>query len=132
MHVLMILDYFVVLILFYSSFISFDFMWSLSCILLCSIFYWDSSFSIYSKFLSSCHWSLSPRINSEMGFFILAKHWVHWLGGWCSKFELFELPWWRVAQSCNLPNWYCVDCQDQSKHLTLLKNLFWSTCPSMP
>ena len=79
MHVLMILDYFVVLILFYSSFISFDFMWRLSCILLCSRFYWDSSFSIYSKFLSSCHWSLNPRINGEMGFFILVKHWVHCL-----------------------------------------------------
>ena len=79
MHVLMILDYFVVLILFYSSFISFDFIWRLSCILLCSRFYWDSSFSIYSKFLSSCHWSLNPRINGEMGFFILVKHWVHCL-----------------------------------------------------
>ena len=55
-----------------------------------------------------------------------------WLGGWCSKFEFFELPWWRVAQSCNMPNWYCIDYQDQPKHLTLVNNLFWSTCLSMP
>ena len=65
--------------IFYSFFISFDFMWRLSYILLCSRFYWDFSFSIYSKFLSSCHWSLNPQTNSEVGFFILAKHWVHCL-----------------------------------------------------